>query len=85
MLTKNLNITRLHETMTKNGDIFDKRWNTFLIDVREDNNTKKLILTMKIMSGHFLFSTFYFCIIYDKRHLSTEGIFFEPLSVFSYL
>ena len=39
-LQKNINFTRLHQTMIRNGDIFDQVWNTFLIDVREDNITK---------------------------------------------
>ena len=39
-LQKNINITILHETMTKHGDIFDQRRNTFLINLREDNTTK---------------------------------------------
>ena len=43
-LQKDLNITRLHETMTKDGDIFDQKWNTFLIDLREDNDTKNIYL-----------------------------------------
>ena len=39
-LQKNLNKTRLHEIMIRNGDTFDQVWNTFLIDLREDSNTK---------------------------------------------
>ena len=39
-LLKNLNITRLLVIMIRNGDIFDQVWNAFLIDLREDSNTK---------------------------------------------
>ena len=37
-LQKNLNITRLHEIMIRNGDTLDQVWNTFLIDLREYRN-----------------------------------------------
>ena len=39
-LLKNLNMTRLHEILIRYGDIFDQVWNTFLIDLGEDSNTK---------------------------------------------
>ena len=39
-LQKNLNITRIHEIMIRNGDTFDQVWNTFVTDLREDSNTE---------------------------------------------
>ena len=39
-LQKDPNITRLHDIVIRNGDTFDPVWNTFLIDLREDSNTK---------------------------------------------
>ena len=39
-LQKNLNITRLHGIMIRNGDTFDQVWNTLLIFHTEDSNTK---------------------------------------------
>ena len=32
-------IRRLHEMMNKNVDLFDQRWNKFITNLREDNNT----------------------------------------------
>ena len=49
-LQKNLNITRLHEIMIRNGDTFDQLWNTFMIDLREDSNTKKYVCTIHIQA-----------------------------------
>ena len=40
-LQRNLNITRLHEIMIRNGDTFDQVLITFLIDLREDSNARK--------------------------------------------
>ena len=51
----------------QNGDIFDQRWNTFLIDVREDNNTKKADTYYENNEWSLPISTFHFCIIYDKN------------------
>ena len=40
VFTENLNIKRLHEIMIRNGGTVDRVWNIFLVDLREDSNTK---------------------------------------------
>ena len=39
-LSKNLNITRLHESTVKDVDMFDQKWKSFIDILRKDNDTR---------------------------------------------